>query len=255
MKIVFPEGNNPIIKSATARAKQDNLCEVILLDGSPEALPQAFELVKTNQADGVIAGIDYTSRDVILSSRDILGVKPGVKTFSSVFFMEMPNGKTYALSDCATCKHPTVDQLVDIIEATTESASKILGDIKIAVLSFSTFGSGGRDETIDIAREAIAKVKERHPHLVIDGEMQLDAAVNPRIGEKKAPDSPITGQANVLICPDINAGNILCKSMQQFGGGKAYGPILQGFNHPVSDLSRGSTEDDVYGIIKILTQL
>ncbi|MCL1876819.1 phosphate acyltransferase [Candidatus Saccharibacteria bacterium] len=256
MKIVLPEGDNQTIRDAAKRAESDGLCKTVLLNGGADALTSAMQMVKDGEADAVVAGIDYTSRDVILSARDILGMKPGLKAFSSVFFMDMPDGKMYALSDCATCKHPTTEQLTNIIESTAESARKILSDEpRVAVLNFSTMGSGGKDATIDIAREAIAAVHEHDPDLAIDGEMQLDAAVDERIGTKKAPDSKVAGRANVLILPDINSGNILYKSMQQFAGAKAYGPILQGFNYPVSDLSRGSTEDDVYGVIKMVAKL
>lgn len=256
MKIVFPEGNNTIIQNATKQAEAKGLCEAVLLDGGPDALEKAMQMVAGGQADAIVAGVDYTSRDVILAARNTLGMKPGLKTFSSVFFMEMPDKKVFALADCATCKHPTAAQLADIIQSTAGSARAVIGgDIRVAMLSFSTMGSGGHDDTIDTIREAMAMVKAQNPGLSIDGEMQLDAAVDPRVGSKKAPDSPVSGHANVLICPDLNAGNILYKSMQQFGKAKAYGPILQGFNHPVSDLSRGSTEDDVYGVIKTIRML
>jgi phosphate acetyltransferase len=214
-----------------------------------------MEMVVAGRADAVVAGIDYTSRDVILTARDILGMREGLRAFSSVFLMDLPDGRMYALADCATCKHPTVEQLADIIVCTAESAEKTMGEVRVAVLSFSTLGGGGHDETIDIARAAISLARERIPELTIDGEMQLDAAVNERVAQKKAPESAVAGRANVLICPDINAGNILYKSMQQFAGAKAYGPILQGFYYPVSDLSRGSTEDDVYGVVKMMTKL
>ncbi|MCL2371316.1 phosphate acyltransferase [Candidatus Saccharibacteria bacterium] len=256
MKIVFPEGNNANIKAAVKLAEKAKLCEAVMLDGTPEALTKAMQMVKDDKADAIIAGIDYTSRDVILSARDIIGMRPRFKAFSSVFFMEMSDGRVFALADCATCKHPDAAQLTDIITATVESAKKVLeDDIRAAVLSFSTLGSGGKDATIDIAREAIANIKAANPDLLIDGEMQLDAAVNPVVGSKKAPDSPVAGRANVLICPDLNSGNILYKSMQQFGGAIAIGPILQGFNRPVSDLSRGATIDDIYGVIKAIRSL
>ena len=118
------------------------------------------------------------------------------------------------------------------------------------MLSFSTLGSGGRDETISLSQAVVEKVRETHPEILIDGEMQLDAAINPRVGEKKAPNSPVAGHANVLIVPDLNSGNILYKAMEQFGNFTAAGPILQGFNAPVSDLSRGSTVEDILAVIE-----
>lgn len=119
------------------------------------------------------------------------------------------------------------------------------------MLSFSTLGSGGRDETISLSQAVVEKVRETHPEILIDGEMQLDAAINPRVGEKKAPNSPVAGYANVLIVPDLNSGNILYKAMEQFGNFIAAGPILQGFNAPVSDLSRGSTVEDILAVIEV----
>ena len=256
MKIVFPEGNNELIIEATNRAEQEGLCEPVLLDGTPEALTHSMQMVANGQADAVIAGIDYTSRDVILGARDFIGMRPDIKTFSGIFVLEFPDGRVYVVGDCATCKHPTAEQLTDIIMSTVDSARKILPDApSVAILSFSTKGSGGHDDTIDTARTAIEVVKKLDPTVIIDGEMQLDAAVNPRVGDKKAPGSPIAGKANVLIAPDLNSGNILYKAMQQFGGAMAYGPILQGFNRPVSDLSRGSTVDDIYGVIKTIRLL
>jgi phosphate acetyltransferase len=133
-----------------------------------------------------------------------------------------------------------------IVELVHEASEKLLDEEpRLAMLSFSTFGSGGKDDTMDLMQEAIAKTRETHPEIKIDGEMQLDAAVNPRIGNKKAPASEVAGRANVLIVPDINAGNILYKSLEQFAGAKVAGPILLGFTKPVSDLSRGSTAEDV----------
>lgn len=117
-------------------------------------------------------------------------------------------------------------------------------------LSFSTLGSGGSDDSIDRARKVISRIQSENSDIAIDGELQLDAAVNPSIGNKKAPGSTVAGRANVLIAPDLNSGNILYKAMEQFGGFTAAGPILQGFNAPVSDLSRGSTKEDVLAVIK-----
>ncbi|GHU80600.1 hypothetical protein FACS1894191_6230 [Clostridia bacterium] len=211
-------------------------------------------MVALGGAQGMIAGIDYTSREVILAARDYIGLTG--KTFSSSFVMDMPSGKRYVLADCATCKNPTSEQLFDIIVQTLKTArASLTEELRVAVLSFSTKRSGGTDASIDRAEEVISRVQAKFPKLLIDGEMQLDAAVNPAIGKRKAPGSPVAGRANVLICPDLNSGNILYKSMEQFGGAEAYGPILQGFKKPVSDLSRGSTVEDVVGVIKIMGRL
>ena len=160
----------------------------------------------------------------------------------------------YLLADMAACKHPTEDQLLEIITQTIESAAKILPEPpRIALLSFSTAGSGGRDDTITLLQNTLARFQNLN--FAIDGEMQLDAAVNPTVAAKKFPNSPVAGQANVLIAPDLNSGNLLYKAFEQIGGFHAAGPILQGFAYPVSDLSRGSTPWDIFLTICALTLL
>ena len=250
-QILFPEADNEFIKQAAAELTDiEPILEAQPLDG-------AFQKLADGAVDGIVAGIDYSSRDVILAARDKLGLaKPEVKLFTSLFYVEFPDGRKIILSDGATCKHPTLEQMCRIIELVHEAAIRLLDDEpRIAMLSFSTFGSGGKDETMDLMREVIVRTRETHPEIKIDGEMQLDAAVNPRIGAKKAPNSEVAGKANVLIVPDINAGNILYKSFEQFAGAKVAGPILLGFTKPVSDLSRGSTAEDVVLTARCLAKL
>jgi phosphate acetyltransferase len=243
-RVVFPEGDNAVIKQAAAAVGE--YVDAILLSGDG-ALQKSTELVASGQADAIVAGADFTSRDVILAVRDGIGAQG--PTFSACFVIELPNGEVYTVADCAACKNPTAEQLKDIVLQTVETHRAISNDEpRVAMLSFSTLGSGGKDPSFDKIRQAIELVKEASPTLAIDGEMQLDAAVNLEIGKKKAPDSKVAGRANILVVPDLNSGNILYKSMEQFAGGHAYGPILQGFNAPVSDLSRGSTVQDVVGV-------
>ena len=271
-RIVFPEFTNPYIQEAIKIAKEKfSDFEAVGADN----LEHACAAVKAGVADAMIAGIDYTSREVILAARDIIGVKNPRQlekpTFSASFIFTKENKATplgqsvFILGDAAACKHPNFDQLYDITLQTHETAAKYFKYLnhestdsalnnfltpRIAMLSFSTLGSGGRDETISLAQAVVEKVRGTHPEMLIDGEMQLDAAINPRIGEKKAPNSPVAGYANVLIVPDLNSGNILYKAMEQFGNFTAAGPILQGFNAPVSDLSRGSTVLDIVSVIE-----
>ena len=271
-RIVFPEINHPYVQEAIKLAKQKFPdFEAIGADN----LEHACAAVKAGIADSMIAGIDYTSRDVILAARDIIGVKNPRQlekpTFSASFIFTKENKATplgqsvFILGDAAACKHPSFDQLYDITLETHETATKYFKYLdnnstdsalnnfltpRIAMLSFSTLGSGGKDETISLTQTVVEKVRETHPEILIDGEMQLDAAINPRVGEKKAPNSPVAGHANVLIVPDLNSGNILYKAMEQFGNFTAAGPILQGFNAPVSDLSRGSTVEDILAVIE-----
>lgn len=271
-RIVFPEINHSYVQEAIKLAKQKFPdFEAIGADN----LEHACAAVKAGIADSMIAGIDYTSRDVILAARDIIGVKNPRQlekpTFSASFIFTKENKATplgqsvFILGDAAACKHPSFDQLYDITLQTYETATKYFKYLdnnstdstlnnfltpRIAMLSFSTLGSGGRDETISLTQAVVEKVRETHPEILIDGEMQLDTAINPRVGEKKAPNSPVAGHANILIVPDLNSGNILYKAMEQFGNFTAAGPILQGFNAPVSDLSRGSTVEDILAVIE-----
>ena len=207
-KIIFPEANNEYIRAAAA--KLAGTIEPIL---EPCDMPTAAQKVLNGEADAIIAG------------------------------------RRFILSDCATCKNPTTEQLTEIVEFVHDASAKILDDEpRIAMLSFSTFGSGTNDPSLDKIHTVLDSIRVKRPDIVIDGEIQLDAAVNARIGEKKAAThggSPVAGQANVLIVPDINAGNILAKSLEQFAGAKIAGPILLGFNKPISDLSRGSTVEDI----------
>ncbi len=241
-KILFPEIKNNYIKIASEQLS--DICEPILANIT---IDEATQMLADGEVDAMIAGIDYSSRDVILSTRDHVGAVG--KTFSSLFVAKFPDGRRIIISDGATCKNPTSEQLADIIELAHDAAAKILDDEpRLAVLSFSTFGSGGKDPSMDKTAEAIALIHERRSDILVDGEMQLDAAVNPRVGEKKAAahgGSDVAGHANVLIVPDINSGNILYKSIEQFAGATVAGPILLGFKKPVSDLSRGSTVDDI----------
>lgn len=258
-KILFPEAYNDFIQSAATRLRAEKVCEPVL---ELCDLPKACKMLSDGEVDAMVVGIDYSSRDVILACRDVIGMaggelEPGEKrTFSSCFVAEFPDGRHLILGDGATCKNPTDIQLADIIELIHDAANRILDEEPlIAMLSFSTMGSGGSDVTMDKIANAMTLVRQRRPDIIVDGEMQLDAAVNPRIGMKKAPESKVAGQATVLITPDINSGNILYKSIEQFGNAQLAGPILLGFGKPVSDLSRGSTVDDIVFTTKCLEKL
>ena len=262
IRIVFPEYKNEIIASAIKEAEEKYGAEFKAI--TAESLEEACELVRDKKADTMVAGIDYTSRDVILSCRGIIGVKkkkkteysnitgrPLKKTFSASFVLTKGD-KTYVLGDAAACKNPDEHMLYDIVIQTYETAEAVLAETpKVAMLSFSTLGSGGNDNSIERIKTVVNRIHEDYPEIAIDGELQLDAAINAQIGNKKAPGSTVAGSANVLIAPDLNSGNILYKAMEQFGGFTAAGPILQGFAAPVSDLSRGSTKEDVLSVIDV----
>jgi len=256
LKVVFPEGDNELIKQATSVLSSRGFCFPILLDGSGKSLIEAMQMLSDGRVDACVAGIDLPSRDVIIAAREYIGLDDKNRnTFSSLMLIEFPDGRQIILSDVATCKNPTVEQLSDIAILANDAAAKILGSSKVAMLSFSTFGSGGKDDSITKIRDAIKLVDMYRPDVDIDGEMQLDAAINKEIAGKKAPKSDVAGNANVLICPDINSANILYKGLEQFAGAKAYGPILLGFKKPISDLSRGSTVEDIIGTVLSLIRL
>ncbi|MBR5621364.1 hypothetical protein IKW75_02705 [Candidatus Saccharibacteria bacterium] len=251
-KIAFPEWQNEVVAQAIDEVKSE-FTPAEFESVSCENLEAALVAVREGIADAMIAGIDYTSRDIILATRDIVGASGS--TFSASFLFEK-NGQKIVVGDCAACKNPTEDQLFEIVLQTTETARRLLDEEpRVALLSFSTLGSGGKDPSIERAQNVVSKLHSEYPEMVVDGEMQLDAAVNPAVAAKKAPDSPVAGRANVLIAPDLNSGNILYKSLEQFGGFTAAGPLLQGFKAPVSDLSRGSTKDDVKLVIKTMLKL
>lgn len=251
IRIAFTEGDDIII--LTAIEQSESLFTPILFSGQ-DALQSSMKAVKSGKADAVIAGLNHTTRDVIIAARET--IDQSNETFSSSFIMELPDGKQLAIADCATCKNPTADQLTDIVVQTAQTVEKLwLDKPKIALLSFSTHGSGGKDPSISKINDCLEILSQNEQSFLIDGELQLDAAVNPEIAHKKAPNSPLKGNANVLITPDLNSGNILYKSIQQFAGAKAYGPILQGFNAPICDLSRGATIEDIVGAINIMIKL
>lgn len=248
MKIIFPELTaNPIAREAIQSFPEVEFIEAPDLDTAATMLAQG-------QADSMISGLDFSSRDVLLAYKNHLPLKSSF--FSSCFICKKAN-QVLALADGGVNKLPTADQLYTIVEDTAETFIKYTGKTpKIAMLSYSTHGSGGKNPDLEKIYYVITKIRENHPDYIIDGEMQLDAAINPRVASKKTPTSPIAGEANILITPDLNSGNILYKSLEQFGDFTIAGPIIQGFYQPLADLSRGSTiEDTKFTLDVIIKQL
>lgn len=246
MKIIFPELESPIAQSAV-----ESFPDIDFLPA--DSLEQAVTMLQSGQTDSLISGIDYPSRDVILACKDHIALK---SPFFSSCFICQKNDITLALADGGVNKQPTKEQLYTIVEDTADTFTKYTGEQpKIAMLSYSTHGSGGKNPDLEKIYYTIEKIHQNHPDYLIDGEMQLDAAINPRVAAKKVPDSPIKGTANVLIVPDLNSGNILYKSLEQFAGFTCAGPIIQGFEMPLADLSRGSTTEDIVLTIKVLRSL
>ncbi|MCF2670196.1 MAG: phosphate acetyltransferase [Butyricicoccus sp.] len=205
-------------------------------------------LVKMGKADALLGGATYSTADTVRPALQLIKTKPGNKIVSSCFILnrETENGADmYAMGDCAININPGEDDLVEIAIETARTAKAFGIDPKVAMLSYSTLGSG-KGETVDMMRNATAKVKEAAPDLAVDGELQFDAAFSPVVAQTKCKGSPVAGQANTFIFPDINAGNIGYKIAQRLGGFEAFGPILQGLNAPINDLSRGCNADEVY---------
>lgn len=247
MKIVFPELNNNIVAKKAIEAFPD----ISFVPASN--LDEAVEKLKSEEANSMISGLDHSSRDVLLAYKKHLTLKSAY--FSSCFICEK-DGRTLALADGGVNKEPTKEQLFTIVEDTAKTFKNYTNKRpKIAMLSYSTYGSGGKNPDLEKIHYVIDKIKQSHPDYLIDGEMQLDAAVNQTVASKKTPNSPLHGQANILIVPDLNTGNILYKALEQFAGFTIAGPIIQGFEIPLADLSRGSTVEDTILTIKVLRNL
>jgi phosphate acetyltransferase len=206
-------------------------------------------LVYMNRADGLVSGAVHSTADTVRPALQIIKTKEGIKKTSGVFIMVRGEEK-YVFADCAINISPDSEDLAEIAAASAETAALFDIDPRIAMLSFSTKGSAKSEET-DKVVQAVEIAKEKNPALVIDGELQFDAAFVPQIAGKKAPDSPLNGDANVFIFPGLEAGNIGYKMVERLGGFEAVGPVLQGLNKPVNDLSRGCSADDVYKLALI----
>ena len=220
----------------------------------------ACMMIKEGKADGMVSGAINTTGNTLRPGLQIIKMAKGINTISSCFIMEIPN-KEYGdnglmlFGDCAININPNPDELASIAIATANTAKTLLGmDPKVAMLSFSTKGSA-KHENVDKVTAALAKVKELAPDLDVDGELQADAAMVPKVAALKAPGSKVAGHANVLIFPDLQAGNIGYKLVQRLAGAEAVGPVSQGFAKPINDLSRGCNASEVYSMAIITAAL
>lgn len=213
-------------------------------------------LVKKGYADGLVAGAVHSSADVLRPALQIIKTKENIKTASSFFLMVVPNCKygdngVFIYSDCGMNQNPTSEQLADIAYTSAKTFESLIGDKPIvAFLSHSTYGSSKHPD-VDKVVEAVKIAKEKYPDILLDGELQLDAAIVPEVASKKAPNSEVAGRANVLIFPDLDAANIAYKITERLACAHAYGPITQGLAKPINDLSRGCNEYDIVGAIAI----
>ncbi len=216
----------------------------------------AAMMVRQGDADGTLGGAVATTADVVRTALQIIGRAKGVDVVSSYFLMllKSPFDRPVVFSDCGLILQPTAEELASIAIASSESLTALTGlEPKVAMLSFSTKGSVPvrAHESLERIQDAMDILAERAPDLVVDGELQFDAALVPDVASKKAPESSIAGAANVLVFPSLSAGNIGYKIAQRLGGAVALGPILQGLKRPANDLSRGATADDIYQMIAI----
>ncbi|RUA24997.1 MAG: hypothetical protein DSY73_02680 [Actinobacteria bacterium] len=270
-RVVLADLGDPRADAAAARLTADGLVDVVapvldradagILATADAAVRQGLDpddpvvaaaiLVRAGMADAAVAGATRSSADVLRAGLNVLGVAPGVGVVSSSILFVLRDGRVIAYGDCGVVPDPDEVQLASIAVSTARTFETLSGEsARVAMLSFSTRGSA-RHARVDKVRNATALVGDLAPDLVVDGELQFDAAWVPEVADMKAPGSPVAGGANVFVFPDLDSGNIAYKITERLGGARAFGPLLQGLDGVFHDLSRGCSADDIFDVAVI----